>query len=142
MKHPRWGDFTFIGGHEEPEDHQQLDITARRETLEELGLPEGRIEFQLFPLTDEITFGPIWSKSTHCVKSYIFKYYGVKFHSDPHIRYGYNEAGSFIKLFSVGELQSQNAISNVVRVFLDRYAKGLDSVPLSWTENCGSPDAS
>ena len=63
MKDPRWGDYTLIGGHEEPEDHNNLESTARRETFEELGCGRNAEEFQLFPLTNEIPFGPAWSKS-------------------------------------------------------------------------------
>jgi ADP-ribose pyrophosphatase YjhB (NUDIX family) len=140
MKDPRWGDYTLIGGHEEPEDHNDLESTARRETLEELGCSRGGSVLRLFPLTDEIGFGPTWSKSAHCMKTYTFKYYGVQFSCDPQIRDGYNNAGFLLKLFSKEELARHAALSNVVKIFLAAYPDGLDGVPLSWRDQPTSSD--
>jgi len=140
MKDPRWGDYTLIGGHEEPEDHKDLETTARRETLEELGCFRGRSDFRLFPLTDEIAFGPTWSKSAHRMKKYTFKYYGIQFPCDPQVRDGYNKAGFLLRSFSADELTRHAALSNVVKIFLAIYPKGLDGVPLSWLDERSSPD--
>jgi 8-oxo-dGTP pyrophosphatase MutT (NUDIX family) len=132
MKDPKWGDYTLIGGHEEPEDHNSLETTARRETLEELGCSQDSSDFKLWPLTGEIRFGPTWSKSARRMKVYTFKYYGIRFSSDPLVNDGYNKAGFLLKFFSADELMKHTTLSNVVKVFLAAYQKGLDGVPLSW----------
>lgn len=129
---PRWGDYTLIGGHEEPEDHYDLERTARRETLEELGCFPGCRDFKLQPLTEETRFGPVWSKSARCEKAYTFKYYGIQFACDPNLKPGYNDAGFLIRFFGEKELVSYSQISNVVRIFLTTYQKKLNCIPLSW----------
>jgi 8-oxo-dGTP pyrophosphatase MutT (NUDIX family) len=140
VKDPRWGDYTLVGGHEEPDDHNDLERTARRETLEELGCFRGCDGFRLLPLTDEVQLGPVWSKSAHRLKTYVFKYYGIQFSCDPHLKDGYNNAGFIIKSFNEQELVKHPALSNVVKIFLATYPQGLDGVPLSWAPRCGSPN--
>jgi 8-oxo-dGTP pyrophosphatase MutT (NUDIX family) len=140
MKDPRWGDYTLIGGHEEPEDNKDLESTARRETLEELGCSPDSSGFRLFSLTDEISFGPTWSRSAHRMKTYTFKYYGIRFACDPEVRDGYNSAGFLLKSFSAEKLARYSALFNVVKLFLATYRKGLTGVPLSWHDECSLPD--
>jgi 8-oxo-dGTP pyrophosphatase MutT (NUDIX family) len=134
VRDERWGDWTFIGGHEDPEDQHELERTARREALEELGSVCARAGFRLLSLTDELEFGPTWSKSAGMSKRYCFKFYGMQFDREPHLGEGVNEAGFELKLVKERDLPGKPGLSNVVNVFLATFKDKLECVPFSWSD--------
>lgn len=141
VRDERWGDWTFIGGHEDPEDQHELERTARREALEELGSVCARAGFRLLSLTDELEFGPTWSKSAGMSKRYCFKYYAMLFDRDPHLGEGVNEAGFRLELVKERDLACKPGLSNIVNVFLTAFSGKLESVPFSWSDERGSGHA-
>jgi 8-oxo-dGTP pyrophosphatase MutT (NUDIX family) len=138
VRDERWGDLTLIGGHEEPADRRNLDNTARREAMEELGSACASGRIKLVPLTKEIGFGPTWSKSAEVYKSYRFKFYGMEFEKGPVLKDGLNEAGLVLKLVKQRELENERQLSNVVKVFLKAFRHKIHEIPLSWDED-GKP---
>ena len=72
---PTWKDVTFIGGHEKPRDRGDLAVTARRELWEEVpGLRTDKT-LEVEPISDIISYGPIWSKSRHVKTIYSVQYF-------------------------------------------------------------------
>lgn len=132
VRDTRWGDLTLVGGHEERADNRDLERTARREVEEELG----RIQspFQLIPLTDEITYGPTWSKSGKKIKSYVFKYFGIQFEKNPQLPVTENDKGFAIEMIKESELFDAKDLSNVVKILLEFSRGDLSWVPVSWEE--------
>jgi hypothetical protein len=118
VRDERWGDLTLVGGHEEPSDGRDLDVTARREACEELGSICSGTKLQPFPLTNEIVFGPTWSKSAAVYKKYNFKFYGARFDEQPDIKEGWNEAGFWLTLVKQSSLGKRSNLSNVVKLLL------------------------
>lgn len=63
-RHRKWGDWTLVGGHMEPEDRHNWARTAARECNEELAPLEHGRDFILLPLLDQpMRWGPIPSRS-------------------------------------------------------------------------------
>jgi 8-oxo-dGTP pyrophosphatase MutT (NUDIX family) len=135
VRDERWGDLTLIGGHEEPADRKDLDNTARREAMEELGAACASGCINLVPLTKEIGFGPTWSKSAAAYKKYSFKFYGMQFKEKPCLKEGRNEVGLILKLVKQKELEKELQLSNVVKLFLDVFRDRIHEIPLSWDED-------
>jgi 8-oxo-dGTP pyrophosphatase MutT (NUDIX family) len=136
VRDERWGDLTLIGGHEDPEDQRELERTARREALEELGSACACTGFRLLSLTDELPFGPTWSKSAGISKRYSFKFYAILFDQQPHLREGVNEAGFQLEFVKERDLPAKPGLSNIVKLFLATFEGKLESVPLSWSDEC------
>jgi 8-oxo-dGTP pyrophosphatase MutT (NUDIX family) len=140
VRDERWGDLTLIGGHEDPADRRDLDNTARREAVEELGAACASGCIHLVPLTNEIGFGPTWSKSADTYKKYSFKFYGMEFKEKPVLKEGRNELGLTLKLVKQKELENEMQLSNVVKVFLEVFRHKIHEIPLSWDEDCNRTD--
>jgi hypothetical protein len=62
-KNERWNDVNFLGGHEKERDKTSLHKTAERELYEELPSIRTVKGFDLEPLTEELFYGPIFSRS-------------------------------------------------------------------------------
>src|SRR6266550_1812827 len=85
MRHDdRWKDVNFIGGHEKPSENGNLLTAARRELLEEVPALRGTKIFELEPLTDEILYGPIQSRSTGKRVLYELRFFRLVFNGAPH----------------------------------------------------------
>jgi hypothetical protein len=79
---PKWKDINLIGGHEKDRDSGNLEKTARRELWEEV--PSIRdSEFYLVPLTSELHYGPIESRSKHEKVQYELRFFLLKIMNSP-----------------------------------------------------------
>jgi hypothetical protein len=64
IRHKKWGDWSFVGGHVEPHEKNDWARAAARESNEELAPLKFGEDFTLLPLLDQpIRWGPLASKS-------------------------------------------------------------------------------
>ncbi len=64
LKHAKWGDWSLVGGHVEPNEKNDWARAAVRESDEELAPLKFGEDFTLLPLLDQpLRWGPIASKS-------------------------------------------------------------------------------
>jgi len=135
----RWNDVSFVGGHEQPRDNSSLLRAARRELLEEVPAFRMFKAFELTPLTNEVTHGPIYSASAKAQVKYALQFFHVQFLSNPTPiieTLGLRTANALMR---EGDLRSERPfrVAEWVRI-LDRvFENGLSGVPLSWREDLG-----
>lgn len=66
IQHKKWGDWSFVGGHVEPNERNDWARTAARECNEELTPLRFGEDFTLLPLLDQpLRWGPLASKSAN-----------------------------------------------------------------------------
>jgi 8-oxo-dGTP pyrophosphatase MutT (NUDIX family) len=85
VKHPKWGDWSLVGGHVEPGEEQHWDRTAMREADEELSPLRSGLDFTLIELLREsVSWGPVQSRSAggHPTR-YSARYFALHFLHDP-----------------------------------------------------------
>jgi hypothetical protein len=64
LKHKKWGDWSLVGGHVEPDEKNDWAHAAARECNEELAPLQFGVDFALLPLLDQpLKWGPVHSKS-------------------------------------------------------------------------------
>lgn len=64
IRHSKWGDWSFVGGHVEPDEKNDWARAAVRECNEELAPLRFGDDFMLLPLLDQpLRWGPLASKS-------------------------------------------------------------------------------
>ena len=79
----RWKDINFIGGHERDQDGRSLRRAARRELLEEVPVLRSFNSFDLSPLTDEFSHGPVFSHSAASQVKYQLQFFLIAFLKNP-----------------------------------------------------------
>jgi 8-oxo-dGTP pyrophosphatase MutT (NUDIX family) len=72
---PKWKDINFIGGHEKDRDSGNFERTARRELWEEVPSIRDYREFDVVPLTTELYYGPIESRSKGGTVEYELRFF-------------------------------------------------------------------
>ena len=80
---PDWKDITFIGGHANKGEKGNLERAARRELLEEVPALRSFKQIKLVALTDEITYGPVYSPSAKCEVVYDLRFFLLRFGDNP-----------------------------------------------------------
>lgn len=66
IRHKKWGDWSFVGGHVEPNEKNDWACAAVRECNEELAPLSFGEDFTLLPLLDQpLRWGPLASKSAN-----------------------------------------------------------------------------
>jgi 8-oxo-dGTP pyrophosphatase MutT (NUDIX family) len=80
-RHAKWGDWSLVGGHVEPDEHDDWLRTARREAEEELEPLRDGIDFTVAPMgTSATSWGPVASRSvagrptTYCVRWFVLSF--------------------------------------------------------------------
>lgn len=134
-----WKDVNFIGGHEQESDRRRRKKTAQRELLEEIPALRGRRSFALEPLTKEIDYGPILSRSANCEVKYLIQFFLLRFTKTPRSLLESLRGRTLNLMLSERELfeQKKYRVSGLVRLLDDALPGGLSLIPLSWPEDLG-----
>jgi NUDIX domain len=136
----RWNDVSFVGGHELPRDNSSLLRAARRELLEEVPAFRAFKEFELAPLTGEVTHGPVHSASAGTDVKYALQFFHVQFSSNPAPIVETVSTRTANALLREDELRTERhfKVAEWVRI-LDRVIEGgLLGIPFSWREDLGA----
>jgi hypothetical protein len=85
IKHPKWGDWSFVGGHVEAHEKNDWACAAVRECDEELAPLKHGEDFMLLPLLDQpLRWGPSTSRSAGGVPTiYTAQLFSLRFLRDP-----------------------------------------------------------
>jgi hypothetical protein len=131
--HPKWGDWSLVGGHVEEEDAADRAATARREAEEEMPpLVHGR-DFVIEPLMREpMMFGPEESRSTGGSTIYETAWFALRFLRDPITCLNKLARDEFVLCDRVRALSADPDVSSLLERLHRELPKGLDAVPLSW----------
>jgi len=141
LKHDRdWGDYNFPGGHERESDGGSLDRTAKRELLEEISqLRDVRSTIDLNPLTGELSFGPVYSRSTGKVSRYCMQFYVLTFSMPPSVLHEVFATGRGNALVPIREMQAsrleESGISKLAELLNKSVSGGLRAIPYSWRDD-------
>jgi hypothetical protein len=133
-KDRQWQDWNFIGGHEKPEDTNDLMKAARRELLEEVPPLRGKSDFTLERLGPQIEYGPIQSRSSGMRVMYEVEFFQLIFTKDPSGLIGAISDRSANKLVREEDLLLQRGIraSGLVSVLDRAIDGGVRSLDCSW----------
>lgn len=133
--HPKWGDWSLVGGHVEATD-ATWHAAAAREVEEELAPLRYGSDIEVLPLDVPASqWGPVPSRSadfrpTH----YRAEWYVLRFKSDPRQLLAKLPASEF-RLVRVSDLQQTPNLSSVIARAADLLPEGWTSLPLSWQDN-------
>lgn len=85
IRHRKWGDWSLVGGHLEPEERADWARAARRECNEELSPLRYGTDFTLLPLLDQpVRWGPVPSRSAGDVPTiYTAQFFALRFLRPP-----------------------------------------------------------
>lgn len=133
-KNSKWKDFNFVGGHENNRDGGNLEQAARRELWEEV--PSSRnVNLFLEKITEEIKFGPIYSRSAGALVMYELQFFLVKFQESPKQMLKQITSKSHNRIISQLDVLSGNLpMTNFVAVLNAEIQGGIESLPLSFDE--------
>lgn len=83
-RHPKWGDWSLVGGHVEPDEVHDWAATAVRESNEELAPLVCGVDIAIDPLLDEVSsWGPVPSRSAGgALTNYRVRWFQVRFLRD------------------------------------------------------------
>jgi len=137
---PDWKDINFIGGHERPQDGRSLGRAARRELLEEVPALRTFNSFELVPLTEEISHGPIFSRSAGCQVKYVLRFFMLRFIDNPKPLFEALGPRTLNILVNESDLliRHRSGISGLVNVLDSTLRGGLRAIPYSWPEDLGT----
>lgn len=142
-KHPKWGDWSPIGGHVEAEEKpDDWILAATRESIEELAPWKAVNDFYVKSVPPHnrdlppISWGPIRSKSANNeLTLYHIRYYSLEFAKDPRTLLGLLSPNRF-QLFSEEVLTEQpSLVSNTFTLVHTKLPKGYRSIPHAWWES-------
>ena len=133
--HPKWGDWSLVGGHVEPTDATWL-AAAAREVEEEMAPLRYGDDVEVDPLDLPATqWGPIPSRSADLrPTSYRAEWYVLRFKTDPSELLAKLPSGEFC-LVRVADLTHAANLSSVIHRAATVLPHGWDSLPLSWQAN-------
>lgn len=130
-----WNDLNLIGGHQEAADKGEFARTAKREMFEELSALRGRAKIDLFPITEKISYGPVWSESAKRTSIYCVQMYLAELAEDPKVLAKTLSTRSMNYLVGVEDLREAIAnkdVSAFVEVLEENVPGGLAGIPYSW----------
>jgi hypothetical protein len=82
-KNAKWKDVNLIGGHIKDRDQGNLEKTALRELWEEVPSIRNMSGLALAPLTQEVKYGPVFSRSVGLQTVYFVQYFLLRITGDP-----------------------------------------------------------
>jgi len=134
-----WQDVTWIGGHQSQVDCGDMMRTAIRETEEELPGVKWSRDFSLSPLTSEMSYGPVWSRSARLTTKYRIRFFHLRFRHRPDVLTEALRRDRANRLVSFENLANpENAVvpaSDFVGLLDRGFSGGLGAVPYSWNES-------
>lgn len=130
--HEKWGDWSLVGGHVEPDDGDWAQ-TASREAEEELAPLKHGKDFVLLPmLRQPTTWGPVKSRSAGGAETkYTAQFFALRFLGDPARSLERLPAQDFL-LVPRSKLERQPLLAAVAQTIDEarrRLPSGLKSVP-------------
>jgi hypothetical protein len=130
----RWGDITFLGGHESNHDNGNLRRAAYRELLEELPTARQYREWiDLTPLESRF-HGPVFSSSANQLVKYEIEYFFVKFLADP--TNIFNSMGNRTPNILLPEKEilhsSRYTVSELVKILQRSFCGDFEKIGYSW----------
>jgi hypothetical protein len=134
-RNAKWNDISFVGGHANERDSNSLMRSARRELLEEVPSLRTGTSFGLAPLTNELCFGPVWSKSASMIVGYEMQFFGVIFRTSPvrTLNMRGPRSGNVLVPMQALLAPERFKISQLVGVLDWAYPGGLADIPYSWS---------
>jgi 8-oxo-dGTP pyrophosphatase MutT (NUDIX family) len=131
-KHPKWGDWSLVGGHVEPFEKRDWARAAIREAQEELDPLTFRRDFILLPLLRApITWGPVPSQSARgALTEYTAQYFALRLTASPEESLARLPDDDFV-LFDEDEVETTGAANGALAALRKSLAHGLDDVPLA-----------
>jgi hypothetical protein len=132
---PKWKDINLIGGHEKHRDSGNLEKTARRELWEEVPSIRDYSQFDVVPLTPELPYGPIESRSKGAKVEYELRFFLLKImHSPENLVAGLSDRTRNIWVSEQDLLLGRRfRVSGLVRFLMSNITGGLQSIPYSST---------
>lgn len=137
-KHPKWGDWSLIGGHVEQNERGDWSVAASRETEEEMNpLRVGQDVRLSALLPDELEWGPEPSRTAGYQPTvYKSRWYWLEFLRDPAECLGEltDEGFALVPKTDLASLEGIVATGLLKRI-ASRITYGLDSIPYAWPRN-------
>lgn len=132
-RHPKWGDWSLVGGHVEQGEEDDWLKTASREAEEELAPLTLGGDFTVEPLPVELRWGPCPSRSAGGMPTeYRARYFVLRFLKDPREILDVLPESEF-RLVPIDEVESDEGVGHPVRVFLAQ-PEDIETVAVSPTE--------
>lgn len=132
-RHPKWGDWSLVGGHVEQGEEDDWLKTASREAEEELAPLTLGGDFTVEPLPVELRWGPCPSRSAGGMPTeYRARYFVLRFLKDPREILDVLPESEF-RLIPIDEVESDEGVGHPVRVFLAQ-PEDIETVAVSPTE--------
>lgn len=131
-KHPKWGDWSLVGGHVEPFEKRDWARAAIREAEEELDPLSFRRDFILLPLLRApISWGPVPSRSAHgALTEYTAQYFALRLTASPEETLARLPDDDFV-LFDEDAVEKTGAANGALAALRSSLPHGLDAVPLA-----------
>lgn len=136
---PDWKDISFLGGHASERDRGKLERTARRELLEEMPAVRSFAHIDLKPLTEEFTYGPVYSPSAKSQVLYQLRFFLLVFGENPGPiveSLGTRTPNTLIRQADLSS-PAGHQVAALVGVLAHRINGGLASLPYSWSTDLG-----
>lgn len=134
---PQWKDISFIGGHEKARDGGDLQKTARRELWEEVPSIRSYTDFLLEPLTPELHYGPVHSRSRGDQADYEVQFFLLRIDSSPTIFV--RSLGSRTRNIWIPEYDllgsAKYRLSGYVELLDQNLSGGLRAIPYSFVSD-------
>lgn len=139
-KDDAWQDLSLIGGHEQPRDGNSLKRAARRELLEEVPAFRAFKDVELLPLTENLSYGPVYSKSAQRDVQYTMSFFLLRFLNDPNVVLESLGPRSSNLLVRENDLLADQRVrtSEPLKRLNDAHKGGLHAIPYSWSEDLGN----
>ena len=138
-RNDKWNDINFLGGHEKVRDNRSLHKTAERELWEEVPSIRAVKNFHLEPLTDELIYGPVFSRSQVKNVEYDVQFFLLKFENSPKEMIEHLGVRSRNIFVPEEQLLAQKGfrVSGLVAFLNTKFPGGLTSIPLSSRTDIG-----
>jgi hypothetical protein len=129
-RHEKWGDWSLIGGHVEPNETADWTLTANREANEELEPLECGIDFAIDPLPlATSSWGPVASRSAGGTPTlYRARWFLARFLRDPAECLRRLPPGDFA-LVSESDIVTADVVSSVARLLLEETRRNMTALP-------------
>lgn len=132
-KNLKWKDVNLIGGHEKDRDQGSLMRAAQRELWEEVPSIRNMSDLSLQPLTDEVLYGPVLSRSVDRETNYEVQFFLLRIDGNPTNLLNNLGARTLNVLVPQEEiLRNESGRVSGLILFLDRILSGgIAGIPLS-----------
>lgn len=132
-RHPKWGDWSLVGGHVEADEEHDWLRSAAREAAEELAPLQLNADFKVQPLELVLEWGPEPSLSAYGeLTEYRAEYFLLRFLRDPRELLAHLPLSEF-RLVPIASLERDPQVSRPVRLVLEKLRGRLAELPRSWS---------